>query len=134
MGNLPTQKKILREDIKDAPPWAMKIVDTLNSFMESVYTALNKNITFTENTASFVKEVVYTTPSTYPTMDNVSFMNTLKTRASGVLPLQIYDRSTYTAPSGPCFIPWVETKGTIVLGPITGLAPDKTYVVRVLVI
>ncbi len=37
---LPSQKKILREDLKDAPAWVNGLIGPLNAFMESVYQAL----------------------------------------------------------------------------------------------
>lgn len=130
---LPTQKKILREDLKDAPRWITNVIDPINSFMESVYQALNKNITFQENIASFIKEITFTTPSTYPTMDDLEFTNTLKSKASGVLLMQIYEKSNYTAAAGPVYVPWIENNGLIVVSAIPGLVADKTYVMRLLV-
>jgi hypothetical protein len=132
---LPTQKKILREDLKDAPPYVNGIIEPVNTFMEATYQALNKNITFQENIASFIKELTYTTPSTYPAgVENVSFQNTLRTRPIGVQLMQIYDKSTYTPPAGPVFIPWIEDDGTIIIYPLTGLAASKSYLLRLVII
>ncbi len=130
---LPIIKKISREDLKDAPSWINQVIDPVNNFMESVYQSLNRNITFSENIASFIKEIAYKTPVGYPVMDNVEFMNTLKTKAIGVQILQAFDRATYVPAPGPVYAPWVEDNGTIVISPITGLEADKTYVVRLLV-
>lgn len=129
----PTQKKISRENIKDAPPWIGEIIDPVNNFMESVYQALNKNITFNENISSFVKELNYKTPSTYPVMDNVQFLTSLKTKAIGVFPLQVIDKATYTPALGSVYVPWIENNGNIVIYPISGLEADKTYIVRLLI-
>lgn len=131
---LPTQRKILREDLKDAPPYVNGIIEPVNSFMESVYQALNKNITLQENIAAFLKELIYTTPSTYPSgVDIVSFQNTLRTRPIGLQLMQVYDRSTYTPPPGPVYVPWIDDNGTINVYPITGLEASKQYVVRLCV-
>lgn len=128
---LPTQKKILREDLKDAPPYVNGIIDPVNTFMESVYQALNKNITLTENISSFIKELNYITPSTYPSgVANVAFQNTLRVRPMGVLLMQAYDKADYSAPVGPVYVPWIETNGAITIYPITGLAASKTYLIR----
>lgn len=132
---LPSQKRILREDVKDAPNWVNGILDPVNSFMQSVYLALNKNITFSENIASFIREIIYTTPSTYPAgVENVEFMNSLKTRAIGILVAQVYEKATYTPAAGPIYVPWIENNGTLIISTITGLAASKTYVVRLIVI
>lgn len=131
---LPTQKKILREDLKGAPDWVRPMIDVLNSFMEAVYQALNKNITFSENIASFERELIYTTPSTYPTgVENVEFMTQLKTKARGLCVQQAYDRSTYVPAPGPVYAPWVDDNGTLIVYPITGLEASKTYVIRLLI-
>lgn len=127
---LPTIKKIMREDLKNAPDWVGRLIDPVNSFMESVYTALNKNITLYDNISSFIKEVTYKTPATYPTgVENVSFLNELRTRATGVVILQAYENATYT-PVSIGNIAWVESTAGIVIYPVTGLAPDKTYTIR----
>lgn len=126
---LPTQKKILREDLKDAPNWISGVIDPINNFMETVYQTLNKNVT-EENTASQIKELTYKTPSTYPTMDNVEFISGLKTKARGVAAMQVYDKDTYTPAAGPVYVPWIEDNGTIIIYPITGLQASKTYIVR----
>lgn len=129
---LPTQKKILREDVNDAKD----LIDPLNSFMESVYQALNKNITLQENIASFVYELSYSTPATYPTgVLPVSILNQLRTRPIGVQVLQAVEKSTYDPAPGPVFVPWAENSaGGISLRTITGLEASKTYLIRLLVV
>ena len=131
---LPSQKKILREDLKEAPPWVSGIIDPVNSFMENVYQALNKNITLDQNIASFIKELTYTTNATYPTgMEQVVFMNNLRTRATGLMVMQAYERSTYIPAPGPVYVPWVETDGSLNVDTITGLEADKTYLIRLVI-
>lgn len=130
---LPTLKKILFEDLKGAPDWVRPMIDVLNSFMETVYQALNRNITFPENVACFIKEITYKTPAGYPTMDPVYFQNELRTRATGVQVLQVYDKASYTPPPGPIYVPWIETNQRIAIYPITGLEAEKTYIVRLLI-
>ena len=131
---LPTQKKILREDLKGAPNWVGIIIDTLNSFMESVYQSLNKNITLQDNIASFVKEIDYNTVTTYPTgQQSITFNNALKSRPIGVQVLQAYDKDSYTPAAGPVYTPWTENNGVITITTITGLDPDKSYLIRLLI-
>lgn len=130
---LPSQKKILREDLRDAPPWITNVIDPVNSFMESVYQALNKNITVTENISSFIQELNYTTTSAYPTATPIFFKNTLKSRAIGVLVLQAYDKTTYTPAPGPVYVPWVEVNTGIEVLSITGLEASKSYLIRLLI-
>lgn len=130
---LPTTKKILREDLKDAPAWVSGIIDPINSFMETVYQALNKNITFSENIRSYTKDLTYITPAGYPTMDDIEIANELKVKATMVLVVQAYEKANYTPAVGPVYVPWVEMNGQLVIKPITGLAASKTYIIRILV-
>lgn len=131
---LPSQKKILKEDLKEAPGWISGLIDPLNSFMESTYQALNRNLTFTENIASFVKEITYKTPATYPTgQEVVRFKNDLKTKPIGCMVMQVYEKTSYTPAPGPVYVPWIEDAGSIVISPITGLEADKTYLIRLLI-
>lgn len=131
---LPTQKKILREDLKDAPSYVNGIIEPVNTFMEAVYQALNKNITLSENIASFIKELIYTTPGTYPSgVEEVRFQNTLRARPTGMMVMQAYERSSYIPAPGPVYVPWVEDDGEIIVSPITGLEASKTYLVRLVI-
>jgi hypothetical protein len=131
---LPTQKKVLREDVKGAPSWINPLIDTLNSFMETVYQALNKNVTFGENIGCVIKELSYTTVSTYPAGQPVTeFTTGLKTKATGLWVMQVYEKAIYAPPPGPVWAPWVENNGNIELGTVTGLEASKTYLVRFLV-
>lgn len=132
---LPTQKKVLREDMKESPGWIVPLINVVNSFMENTYQALNKNITLRENIACFVKEITYTTPSTYPSgVENVQFKSELKTKATGLMVMQVVDKSNYTPALGSVYVPWIEDNGTIIIYPITGLDADKTYTIRLLIV
>jgi len=132
---LPTTRKVLREDVKGAPSWIIPLIDALNSFMDSVYGAMNKNITFGDNIGCQVKELTYRTPTTYPTgVDPVEFTSTLKFRSSGLWVTQVVERQNYLPPPGPVYIPWVEDSGIIRIGTITGLEADKVYTIRLLLI
>lgn len=130
---LPTSKKISREDLKDAPPWVSGIINPVNSFMETVYQALNKNITLQENINSFIKELPYITDSTYPVAQNVKFQNVLKTKPIGVVVMQAFDKATYTPAIGPVYVPWIEINNEIIIGSITGLEASKEYTIRLLI-
>jgi hypothetical protein len=126
---LPNQKRILKEDIQDAPEWIDQIIDPLNSFMQTVYQALNKNIN-DDNLTSQVKEITYITTAAYPTQEVIEFKSTLKVKATGLQILQIIEKGTYTPAAGPCYVPWVDNNGTIQISSITGLSASKTYIVR----
>jgi len=142
MAKLPNQKRVLREDLKDAPSWIDRLITPLNSFMESVYYALNKNITFNENIASQIKEIEFTTLSTYstasPKIDGfqvIQFPHSLKNKPFGVTIQQITEKSgTYNPITSPVCIDWYDNNGVININYITGLEDSKTYIIRLLVL
>jgi hypothetical protein len=127
---LPALKKISREDLKDAPGWVSGIIVPFNNFAEAVYQALNKNISDDQNVACQIKEIVYTTPSTYPTVDDVQFLSGLKIKATQLFVSAAYDIDTNEPAAGPVYVPWQDNNGTIVIKSITGLAASKTYLIR----
>lgn len=128
---LPTIKKILREDVKEAPGWISAIIEPFNSVAETVYQAFNKNITYQENIRCFIKELVVKTTASYPTMDQIEFMNDLKVKATGVQVLQCFERTTYVPVAAN--VAWVENNGTIVVSQVSGLLASKTYTLRLLI-
>ena len=65
MAKLPSKRKLLREDVKEAPAWIDKILGFVNPFFEDVYFSLNKNITLRENIDCDIKEIVIETSTTY---------------------------------------------------------------------
>lgn len=133
---LPTAKKVLKEDLKDAPDWVNNLIQPINAFMENVYQCLNKNVTLQDNIGSFIYTFTYKTAATYPSptdQEPVEFLNQLKTKPIGVVLLQAYEKTTYTAAEGPVYVPWIENNGSIVLGIITGLEPEKSYLIRLAV-
>lgn len=126
---LPNVKKILREDVKDAPDWVNVIIGTFNSFAEAVYLTLNKNVDEV-NLVSQIKELNVETPSTYPSMLPIKFLSTLKIRGTGLVVLQAYDKQTY-APVVGGNLAWLDNNGQIEITEITGLQASKSYVIRV---
>lgn len=124
----PIQKKILREDMKDAPDWIEGVIGPVNQFFETTYQAMNKNIDEV-NLVSQIKELTVVVPSTYPTMDVIKFQSTLKVRATGCTILQCIDKSTYK-PVSTWNPAWLDNNGTIEIHGITGLTASKTYIIR----
>lgn len=129
---LPQIKRILKEDLgAGVPTWVDRLISPLNTFMEAVYQALNKNITFSENIASFFVELTVKTDGS-STFEAMSFLNQIKTRPRAVLICQAYVKETF-APVAAAAIAW-NTDGTnVTVSEITGLSASTNYVVRLLV-
>lgn len=115
----------------DVPNWTLGLIDPLNSFMETVYQTLNKNVTFSENLASFFVELTVKTDGSGE-FDRLQFLNQIKVRPVGVLICQVYEKVTFV-PLAASAISW-NTDGTnLNVYAITGLGASKTYVVRLLI-
>jgi hypothetical protein len=136
VGRLPEIRRILREDIKEAPSWIEKLLTPLNSFMSVVYENLNKNITFRENIACQIKEMEFETLATYSSLDwtLVQFKG-LSYKATGVLLMQLYEKAdTYIPIKKAVSIDWLDLNGSININYISGLENSKKYFARFLVI
>lgn len=134
MAKLPSIKKILREDLKDAPAWVDKLIYVLNRFMEEVYGALNRDLTFTENIASAIKTVSLTTRKNYPEFDMIKISNPLKIPPQGVLLMRAVNANDNSPIKNPIGIDWDFLDGNIRILHISGLVKDTKYQLTLLVI
>lgn len=141
MAKLPNQKRITREDLREAPNWIVRLLTPLNSFMETVYYALNRDITYTENIACQIKEIDFTTQADYSTASPVvdgfpplQFTHTLKTKPIGVEKLQIIENGNAdTVITEVVSLDWYSSNGVVYITYITGLKDSTEYTIRVLV-
>jgi len=139
MARLPNQRRINREDVKNAPSWIDNLITPINSFMESMYSAVNKNLTFQENFISQIRTITFTTSATYTasgTWVPVTFPSGLRgTRAQGVLVLQALNTTAdnFTPLKKAVTCDWLDNGETITLYFVSGLADSTSYTVRVLV-
>ena len=134
MAKLPSLKKILREDIKEAPAWIDKLIYVLNKFMEEVYGALNKNITFTENIASDIRSISFLTKSTYPIFDIQKIANPLSTIPMGVILLKAQNVSDNQSIKSPLGIDWDFNEGNVRILHISGLEASMKYKLSFLIL
>lgn len=140
MAKLPTTKKLLIEDVQ--PPseqedWVRRLLWPMNSFMTSVYGALNKDLTLTENIDASIREIEFETDSAYTsgTWTNLQFPRNINHKTNGVLLLQIYDKSDpYAAIINATSISWLDINGTINITYVAGLANSTNYFARFLII
>ena len=131
---LPNVKRILKEDLgADVPQWTLGLIGPLNTFMETVYQTLNKNVTFTDNIASFLVEVTINTDASSE-FTALSFLNQLKgnIRVQAVMICQVYEKSTFT-PVACSGISWSTDGVNVTVDAINGLGASSAYVARLLI-
>lgn len=142
MAKLPTQRRVLREDVKDAPSWIENVLNPLNSFMDSVYRALNRSLTFQDNITSEIRTLRFQTRSDYTSaipltagFEPLQFVHSLKSKPFGLFIAQIEEVSdTYVPFTSAVTLSWYEANGTVFINYITGLSDSKNYKLTVLLI
>ncbi|MDD1679778.1 MAG: hypothetical protein LUO93_11425 [Methanomicrobiales archaeon] len=135
MAQLPPYRRIGLEDIKGAPPWIESLIYILNNFMEVVYGALNRNLSFSENFRAELKTFTITAGATAD-LNKFRFTTALKNKPSGVLPMSVNELGgNYVVLTAALSIPsWRWESGEIIIESITGLTSTKQYTITVLVI
>jgi hypothetical protein len=150
MSKLPNLVKLLVEDFKDVPGgWIERLLTPINLFFESMTSALNKNLTFSENIRCTIREITFTTSAAYVTpstsavvgsssalFSTLKFATGLNTKAQGILLIYCKDttNSVYmTIPDG-VYVDWLEINGNIEINYIAGLTKSRTYTIKVMVI
>ena len=134
---MPTLKRIGEELFRGAPDWFRRFLAVLNPFLDAVYLALSRQLTFQENIASQIREFTFTTKSTYTSgdFDVLRFSTGLSERAIGVVLLQVNE----IADSEPVIqsavsLNWIESQGSIVVRYVAGLENSKKYGLRLLIV
>lgn len=138
MAVLPATKRITRADLgEDVPEWVDNLLSPLNSFIEQIYTAFNKNISIPENIASQIVQLDINTNSNYSSGEfpNTAFKRNLSKKANIVLIGQVKDLSDneYKFVAGG-YPSWEDNNGTINIYYIPGLDDSKKYRVNLLVL
>jgi|GEM_PF-1913115 len=134
MSKLPSITGLKREDFKDAPDWIDRFLSPLNTFMRTVYEALNGNLTFGDNISGFVKEFTITAGAAAEN-NTTEFVHGLKRQPTGLLIMQVTQVSSNYAPiTSAVTLSWRRGVGSIVIDAITGLTNGTQYTFRVLVI
>lgn len=135
MAKVPSVRRITIDAIGGAiPTWFSEgVLYILNLLIDSQVTSLDKGLTVAENMNAQVKELTFTTSSTYTGGDwtTIKFKHSLFGKASGVSIAQIWvkdDRSLVI--KSATTLDWTEENGQIKVRYISGLNNSLTYTVR----
>lgn len=127
MASLPTIKRLSREDIREAPSWVERLIYPLNLFFDSVYTALNKNLTFKEN---FIAQIqTFEILAGASPADNVAqFALTMPVIPRNLLLGNVTLRAgNYTPVAAAVHIDWNIETSVVYINAVTGLIAGQTY-------
>lgn len=133
---LPEIKRISREDLPDAPDWIANLLTPLNSFMDTVYRGLNKNITLQDNIQGAIRDLEFRTAATYSSGDFTPITFSYGSgglRPIGVVLLQIRQGNGAIIKQAVA-LQWQDFNGTISIDYISGLANSTQYFIKVLIL
>jgi len=129
MAKLPPINRIVKEDFQDEP-WAEKLLWPINRFMESVSSALNKNLTLQDNLQGQVKQLNFTTQAVVADTFPLFFTPTTPNRATDlwITSLRRVDNLVIT---DAATADWgIASDGQISINYISGLVASTSYIVR----
>ena len=127
---LASYRRIITQDYKeDDQDLIEQLGSTVNDSFNSVYSALNKRLTLTENIAATVKELVVTLDSNgipqqltrfNTDVPNVPVVQVLCGRARNITNPTVYPTSGIT-------VSFTQDGNSIIINHITGLAPNQQW-------
>lgn len=130
MAQLPKISKFQSEDFgKDQRKWIGKLLQPLNSFMQSVVSALDRNITINQNLQGEIKSVPVRGGS------KVSFKYSPSKRPSVVLVGRVIDKAGVLVNAAITAVDWGDDgQGNITVNSISNLQNESDYTVTFLVL
>ncbi|MDB4786320.1 hypothetical protein OAG36_01150 [bacterium] len=136
-SQLPQIRRIYTQDVIDGEGNIdpERLLYTLNLFMESTYSLLDKGLNYDVNIISQTIELEFKTPSTYiasKTFSPVQFLININKKPEGVELLQIQKKGTVNDPiTEPVHLSWCQKEESICISYISGLADNTSYTLRV---
>lgn len=166
MAGIPKFQKIQVDDLGDPnnpdelPQVVRRLTAQVSLVMETLYEALNKNVTFSENIDSEYKTFTFTTPANYyvgqttelagspqavvvasepsGAFDEITLPITLRQRrVSAVFIAQVFEVGSLTSVTtiDPVSVDWYDNGGgEVVIKRISGLENNKQYTVTLLIV
>ena len=129
MAQLPPFKQIRKEDFPESPQWFAGVTYILNQFMNAVYLAFNRNISFRQNIDCQI--FTYTFDATSP-FTPIDITTTLKRKADGVLILQATNNTLRIPVNSTCS--WIVTNGGVSITDISNIDAGNQYTITFLIL
>jgi hypothetical protein len=136
MAKLTEFKRLIAEDFpKEDRALASRLGAALNPVLQEIYQALSKNLNFTDNFNSQVKDVEITVDSSGSPKTATSIKSELKSSCKGIVCIKVDNRTNPNAYPSTCpFVSFSESNGQLIVRNVTGLTADHKYVLRLLVL
>ena len=126
---LPDVRRLNREDFQDAPQWLDPMLNTLNSFMDSVYNIFNRNVSLTDNLNIQLTTISVETDANGD-ITPVKIKTSVRGRVNGIVVIRaVSDSGNSQAP----FVDYVQSENIITISKIAGLNLSTKYKIIMLV-
>lgn len=126
---LPDVRRLNREDFQDAPQWLDPMLNTLNSFMDSVYNIFNRNVSLTDNLNIQLTTISVETDGS-GNITPVKIKTTVRDRVNGIVVIRaVSDSGNSQAP----FVDYIQSENIITISKIAGLNLSTKYKIIMLV-
>lgn len=135
MSKLPTYRRIYKQDYdQDKQDFVEKLALPINNGFDTLYDALNKKITLSDNITSDVIDVNLTVDDKgvplKTTVFSVSFTDQIGLLIVGNL---VNNTNNKSFPSQAPFITWSQSSKTVTIQHVTGLSPNNSYTITIVV-
>jgi hypothetical protein len=135
MAKLSNYRRILSTDYEDQYKSLVdRLATSLNNSFDEVYSALNNNLTFSENMLSTVATLTVTVDSTGAPLRTSQFkVNSNQSNVTGII--VIYAAGTDTAatpPSGGVFVSYTKNDTLVTISNIKGLVANIPYSIKLI--
>lgn len=133
---LPNYRRIFKTDYdQEYQDLVDKLAVSINYGFDSVYEALNKKLTFSENISCTIAEFSVTVDSTGEPKKKTQFkLDENQTTIQGLIVINCYEERTGNPPSYTPFISFIKNENNVLIKNIKGLTFDKSYIIKVLAI
>jgi hypothetical protein len=134
---LPSYRRLFKTDYaEDYQELVEKLAVSINYGFDTLYDALNKKLTFSENISSTIAEITVSVDNNgEPIKKNTQFkLDSSQTNIQGLVVINCYEEKTGEGPIFAPFVSFTKNENNILIKKITGLKPNVSYVIKVLTI
>jgi hypothetical protein len=134
---LPSYRRIIKTDYaEDYQELVEKLAVSVNNGFDTLYDALNKKLTFSENISSTMTDILVSVETDgAPIKKQTQFkLDVSQKSIQGLLVINCYEEKTGDPPLSAPFISFVKNENNILIKKITGLKANTSYVIKVLTI
>ena len=129
---LPSVKRLVKTDFDQTyQDFVDKLAFVLNSDIESLFNAMNNNISLNDNVNCAVKDFTVKVNATGTPINGINLPLSLTSKILGVTVLMANNLDNAGVyPTSAVFLSWSQNSNNIIINNITGLQPNTNYQIR----